>query len=87
MHQATAEVLAENINKVLSGVAESVKAIVTEPSEQVKYEKAQNGGRADRITALLSNPDGIKRRALVTSGVWESGLSGYNYSGTALVRL
>jgi hypothetical protein len=87
IHQARADILAENINKVLSGVAESLQAIVTAPSGPVRYEKVQDGGRAERISALLSNPDGTKRRALITSGVWESGISGCDYSGTAFVRL
>ena len=87
IHLSRADVLAENINKVLSGVAESLKAIVTAPSEPVECEKAQDGGRAERISALLANPDGVKRRSLITSGVWESGISGYDYNGTAFVRL
>lgn len=74
-HLAKSDVLVENIDKVLSGVSELLKAIVTVPSEPVKIEKVQDGGRADRIFALLSNPDGIKRRALIMSGVWESGIS------------
>ena len=74
IYLAKSDVLVENIDKLLSGVSESLKAIVTVPSEPVKIQKAQDGGRADRICALLSNPDGINRRALIMSGVWESGL-------------
>ncbi|ERF73123.1 hypothetical protein EPUS_09121 [Endocarpon pusillum Z07020] len=72
---AKPDILAENINKVLSGVSESLKTIVTVLSDPAKIEKVQDGGRVDRICALLSNPDGIRRRALIMSGVWESGLS------------
>ncbi|PVH90891.1 hypothetical protein DM02DRAFT_708541 [Periconia macrospinosa] len=75
-HPTKPDILIENIDKLLSGIYEVLKAVVTVPSELVKPKKGQDVGRADRISALLSNPDGTKRRNLIMSGVWESGLKG-----------
>ncbi|KAH7317316.1 ankyrin repeat-containing domain protein [Rhexocercosporidium sp. MPI-PUGE-AT-0058] len=75
-HPTKPDILIENIDKLFSGIYNSLEAVVTTPSELVKPERGQDVSRADRISALLSHPDGTKRRNLIMSGMWESRLKG-----------
>jgi hypothetical protein len=67
--------MVEAIGELLSGAEEWTEATVSAPKDVAGTPDTGIGGKVDRVRELLAAPDGVKRRALIMAGVWESAVS------------